>query len=61
MIRLHLADLVGYSASMSTETLKGKVEAPVEDIIKLAVKQTVRCRTDLFHALFNIFLALQSF
>ncbi|MFC1861127.1 histidinol-phosphate transaminase [Chloroflexota bacterium] len=34
-VRRHLAGLVGYSASTSPETLKGKVEVPVEDIIKL--------------------------
>ena len=31
----HLASLVGYSPSTSPETLAGKVEVPVESIIKL--------------------------
>ena len=35
LIRPHLAALSGYTASNSPETLKGKVEVPVEDIIKL--------------------------
>ena len=35
LIRPQLIDLVGYAPSTSPETLKGKVEVPVEDIIKL--------------------------
>ncbi len=35
LIRSHLKSLAGYAASISPETLKGKVEVPVEDIIKL--------------------------
>ncbi len=35
LIRSHLADFAGYSASTSPETLAGKVEVPVENIIKL--------------------------
>lgn len=35
LIRSHLAAFVGYSPSTSPETLKGKVEVPVESIIKL--------------------------
>lgn len=35
LVRRHLAALGGYTASKSPETLKGKVEVPVEDIIKL--------------------------
>ena len=34
-IRSHLAGLVGYSASTSPETLAGKVDVPVESIIKM--------------------------
>ena len=35
LIRPDLATFSGYSASTSPETLKGKVEVPVESIIKL--------------------------
>ena len=35
LIRSHLIDFVGYASSTSPETLKGKVEIPVEKIIKL--------------------------
>ena len=35
LIRSHLSAFVGYSASTSPETLDGKVEVPVENIIKL--------------------------
>ncbi len=35
LIRSNLAAFVGYSPSTSPETLKGKVEVPVENIIKL--------------------------
>ncbi|HEX73540.1 MAG TPA: histidinol-phosphate transaminase [Dehalococcoidia bacterium] len=35
LIRSHLVTLGGYAASTSPETLKGKVEVPVENIIKL--------------------------
>jgi len=35
LIRSHLSAFAGYSASTSPETLKGKVEVPVEGIIKL--------------------------
>ena len=35
LIRSHLVDFVGYSASTAPETLVGKVDVPVESIIKL--------------------------
>ena len=35
LIRSHLTAFAGYTASTSPETLKGKVEVPVESIIKL--------------------------
>ena len=35
LIRSHLIDFVGYAPGTSPETLKGKVEVPLEDIIKL--------------------------
>lgn len=35
LIRSHLADFTGYSASTSLETLSGKVEVPLESIIKM--------------------------
>jgi len=35
LIRSHLVTLGGYAASTSPDTLKGKVEVPVENIIKL--------------------------
>src|SRR3989304_5999605 len=35
LIRADLAGFGGYSAATSPETLEGKVEVPVEDIIKL--------------------------
>ncbi|OGO17270.1 MAG: histidinol-phosphate transaminase [Chloroflexi bacterium RBG_16_50_11] len=34
-IRPHLADFTGYSASTSPDTLKGKVEVSLEDIVKM--------------------------
>ena len=35
LVRSHLAGFAGYSASTSPETLAGKVDVPVDDIIKL--------------------------
>jgi len=35
LIRSHLVDFVGYAPSTSPETLQGKVEVPVENIVKL--------------------------
>lgn len=35
LVRAHLKDFSAYSASTSPETLAGKVEVPVEDIIKM--------------------------
>ena len=35
LIRSHLADFTGYSASTSPETLSGKIEVPLANIIKL--------------------------
>jgi len=37
----HLADFVGYSASTSPDTLAGKVEVPVEQIIKLDANENI--------------------
>ena len=34
-IRPHLAGFTGYSASTSPETLEGKVDVPVDNIIKM--------------------------
>ncbi len=35
LIRPEILTLIGYSPSKSPDTLEGKVEVPVEDIIKL--------------------------
>ena len=41
LIRPHLARFSGYVASKSPETLEGKVEVPVEDIIKLDANENL--------------------
>ena len=54
LIRSHLAAFAGYSASTSPETLKGKVEVPVESIIKLdANENPYGCSPRVVEALAN--------
>ncbi|MFC2122560.1 histidinol-phosphate transaminase [Bacteroidota bacterium] len=61
LIRSHLSAFAGYSASTSPETLKGKVEVPVEGIIKLdANENPYGCSPKVIEALagytdFNVY------
>ena len=54
LIRSHLAGFDGYSASTSPETLAGRVEVPIEDIIKLdANENPYGCSPRVIKALAN--------
>jgi histidinol-phosphate aminotransferase len=61
LIRSHLASFTGYSASTSPETLAGRVEVPVENIIKMnANENPYGCSPKVLQALagcphFNIY------
>ena len=46
LIRPHLQNFVGYSPSTSPETLKGKVEVPIEKIIKLDANEILMVRKE---------------
>lgn len=41
LIRSHLKNFTGYSASVSPETLEGKIDAPIENIIKLNANENI--------------------
>jgi histidinol-phosphate aminotransferase len=61
LIRSHLAEFIGYSASTSPDTLAGKIEVPVESIIKMnANENPYGCSPKVLQALadcphFNIY------